>query len=71
MPTVENTEVCPSCGEEYWYEFDCRTLTYTKLTMCKCDRFIHDAKEFLKMKGLWKEFMKFHKEREKEVSTGI
>jgi hypothetical protein len=66
MVKVQDTAICPSCGEEYWYEFDLRTGEYTKLTMCKCDRFMRDAEEFLKMKGLWKEFLRFHEEREKE-----
>jgi hypothetical protein len=32
------------CGEEYWYDFDCRTGQYTKLSMCKCDRRLMEAK---------------------------
>jgi len=38
MSSVQNTAVCIVCGEEYWYDFDCRTGEYTKLSMCKCDR---------------------------------
>jgi len=67
MPTVQNTAICPECKEEYWYELDCRTGEITKLTMCKCDRWIRDAKEFLKMKGLLDEFNKFHNKREQKL----
>jgi nuclear transport factor 2 (NTF2) superfamily protein len=66
MVSVQGTDVCPNCGEEYWYNFDCTTLEYTKLTACACDRFMCDAEEFLKNKGLWEEFLKFHEERERE-----
>jgi len=69
MPHVQNTAVCPSCGEEYWYEFDCRTGEVTKLSMCACDRWIEDAKLFLKEKGLLDEFNKFHQEREQELKA--
>jgi hypothetical protein len=71
MPSVQDKAVCPICGEEYWYEFDLRTGEYTKLTMCACDRYVSDAEEFLKMKGLWEEFLKFHEEREKEYKESI
>jgi hypothetical protein len=66
MPTTQGTAVCPTCGEVYWYEFDCHSCEYTKISMCKCDRFMHDAEEFLKKKGLWEEFLKYHEEREKQ-----
>jgi len=62
MSAVQDTEICMVCGEEYWYEFDCRTFEYTKLTMCKCDRELQKAKEFLKKKGLLKEFLSFKSE---------
>ena len=71
MPTVQDTAVCPVCGEEYWYEFDLRTGEYRKLTMCACDRYVRDAEKFLKMKGLWEEFLKFHEEREKEYKEEV
>jgi len=67
MSSVTNVDVCPVCGEEYWYDFDCRTGEYTKLSMCHCDRIRRDMEEFLKEKGLWEEFKKFHEEREKEI----
>jgi hypothetical protein len=66
MAHVDDTDVCPECGEEYLYEFDCRTGEYTKLSMCKCDRYVFDAEEFLKSKGLFEEFKKFHEERGKQ-----
>ena len=66
MVTVEGIDVCPVCGEEYRYDFDCRTGEYTKLTMCKCDRIIEYAREFLEKKGLLDEFEKFVAEMEKE-----
>ena len=66
MPSVQGVDVCPVCGEEYWYDFDCRTGEYSKLSMCACDRWRYDAEEFLKMKGLFEEFKKFHEERERE-----
>jgi len=71
MPTVQGTAVCPVCGEVYWYEFDLRTGEYRKLTMCACDRFRANVEEFLKKKGLWSEFLKFHEEREKEYKKSI
>jgi hypothetical protein len=67
MGSVQNVDVCPVCGEEYWYELDLRTGEYRKLTMCKCDRFARDVEEFLKTKGLWEEFLRFHEEREREL----
>jgi hypothetical protein len=66
MVHVDDTDVCPVCGEEYWYDFDCATGKYTKLSMCACDRYVFDAEEFLKSKGLLEEFKKFHEERERE-----
>jgi hypothetical protein len=66
MVTVENTDVCYACGEEITYEFDCRTGEYTKMTMCACDRYSHDAEVFLKKRGLFEEFKKFHEELEAE-----
>jgi len=66
MPRVTDTDVCPVCGEKFWYDFDCRTGEYSKITMCACDRRMWDAEEFLKMKGLYEEFVKFHEERENE-----
>jgi hypothetical protein len=66
MVSVQDTEVCPKCGEEYWYDFDCNTCEYTVLSMCACDRYAFDAEEFLKEKGLFEEFKAFHEERERE-----
>ena len=66
MVSVQDIKVCPTCGEEYWYDLDCRTGEFTKLSMCKCDRMIMYAEEFLKEKGLLNEFEKFVAEREKE-----
>jgi len=71
MPTVQGTAICPVCGEEYWYELDLRSGEYRKLTMCKCDRFMRDAEEFLRSKGLWEEFKRFHEQREKEYKESI
>jgi proteasome assembly chaperone (PAC2) family protein len=64
MVGVSGVEVCPICGEEYEYYVDCTTMEYMK-SMCKCDRFAYDAEEFLKRRGLWEEFLKFHEERER------
>jgi len=69
MTKVQDTRICDGCGEEYWYEFDCNTGEVSKLSMCACDRWIADAKEFLKEKGLLEEFEKFHEEREKEYKA--
>jgi len=66
MVSVQDIKVCPTCGEEYWYDLDCRTGEFTKLSMCKCDRMIMYAEEFLKEKGLLEEFEKFVAEMEKE-----
>jgi len=66
MGGVQDTDVCKTCGEEYWYDFDTRTMQYSKLGSCYCDRATIDVKEFLKEKGLWEEFKEFHKRREKE-----
>jgi len=66
MVNVEGIDVCSVCGEEYWFDLDCQTGEYTKLSMCKCDRIVEYAREFLKKKGLLDEFDKFVAEREKE-----
>jgi len=66
MAGITDTDICPVCGEEYWYDFDCTTGEYTKLSACACDRWRMDAEDFLKEKGLWEEFQRFHEEREKE-----
>jgi len=66
MSSVQNTEVCPTCGEEYWYDLDLRSCEYTKISQCHCDRIKKDMEDFLKEKGLWEEFKKFHIERERE-----
>ena len=34
--------------------------------MCKCDRELQDAKDFLKEKGLLDEFLRYFEEREKK-----
>jgi len=67
MVSVQETKVCIVCGEEYLVDFDCRTGEVTKLSMCACDRWRADAEKFLKQKGLFEEFLKFHEEREKEL----
>jgi len=64
--SLQDTAICPTCGEEYWFDLDCRTGKYTKLSMCKCDRMIMYAREFLKEKVLLNEFEKFVAEMEKE-----
>ena len=72
MPHVQNTAVCPSCGEEYWYEFDCRTGEVTKLSMCACDRWIEDAKLLKDIDAPtieWKEFK--HIEKPEELIENI
>jgi len=66
MVSVQNTEICPTCGEEYWYDFDCQTCEYTKISKCKCDRMIEYAREFIERKGLLGEFEKFVAEMEEE-----
>ena len=33
MVSVQDIAICPTCGEEYWYDLDCRTCEYTKLSM--------------------------------------
>ena len=66
MVSLQDTAICLTCGEEYWFDLDCRTGKYTKLSMCKCDRMIMYAREFLKKKGLLDEFDKYMAEREKE-----
>lgn len=70
MVGVVDTEVCKVCGEEYWYSFEFPT-GYTKLTACKCDRFVTDVEDFLKEKGLWEEFLRFHEEREKKLQKEL
>jgi hypothetical protein len=65
MVTVQNVATCPVCEEEYLYEVDLRTGEIVKLTLCKCDRFVRDAEEFLKKRGLWIEFLKYHKMKER------
>ncbi|ADC64701.1 hypothetical protein Ferp_0527 [Ferroglobus placidus DSM 10642] len=66
MGSVTNTAICPVCGEEYWYDYDTRTGTTTKLSSCACDREIECMREFIRMKGLKDEFREFMREREKE-----
>jgi hypothetical protein len=66
MPSVQNTDICPTCGEEFWYDFDCRTGEYTKISKCKCDREIEYAREFIEKKGLLDEFEKFVAEMEED-----
>jgi hypothetical protein len=66
MVVVEDMDVCPNCGEEYSYEVNCSTGEYRKMSMCKCDRELFDAEEFLKGRGLLEEFRRFHEEMEKE-----
>ena len=66
MPGVTNTDVCPKCGEEFWYGLDCKTFEYTALSECKCDRLQRYAEEFLKEKGLFEEFQKYVENMEKE-----
>jgi len=66
MGKVIDTEVCPICGEEYQVELDIDELTYTKITMCKCDRFRADVEKFLRERGLWEEFLRFFKKNEEE-----
>ena len=70
MTTVDGTDVCMACGEEYWYQLDCRTGEYTKLSMCACDRRMANAEDFLKAKGLLQEFEDYHKKCEEERATG-
>jgi len=38
MSTVHDSAVCPHCGEEYEYLFDCKTWETDVLTLCKCQR---------------------------------
>ena len=67
MVTVDNTDVCIVCGEEFWYQFDCRTGEYTKISQCACDRLMNDMVEFLREHGLYEEFQRYHSERKSEV----
>lgn len=64
MGSIVDTGVCPVCGEEYLYDLDLRTLEYTKLSACACDRFKHHVEDFLKKRGLWEEFLRYHEELE-------
>lgn len=66
MAGVTNTDICSTCGEEYWYDFNCRSFEYVKLAMCKCDRWRLDAEQFLKEKGLLEKFKKYHEKMENE-----
>ena len=38
MSTVHDSAVCPHCGEEYEYLFDCKTWETDVITLCKCQR---------------------------------
>ena len=67
MSSVMNFDMCPFCNEEYWYDFDCKSSEYTKVTMCKCDRYKNNVEEFLRQKKLFEEFEKFHAKKEKQV----
>ena len=68
MTTVNDTNVCIACGEEYWYQFDCRTGIDTKISMCKCDRWAFCAEKFLDKHGLLGDFIKeFAKEERKHA----
>jgi len=66
MAGVINETICPVCGETYWYEFDTRTGEEHKLTSCACDREFDYLMEFIRMKGLEKEFQEFRKRKEKD-----
>jgi hypothetical protein len=66
MTSVTNTDICPRCGEEFWYELDCRTFEYTVISECKCDRIQRCIEEFLKDKGLLEDFQKYVDDMEKE-----
>uniref|UniRef100_A0A7C2N9G6 Uncharacterized protein n=1 Tax=Archaeoglobus fulgidus TaxID=2234 RepID=A0A7C2N9G6_ARCFL len=56
-------EVCPTCGETFAIEFDPKA-GYRKISQCYCDRLLGDVRDFLKEKGLWDEFVEFHRSKE-------
>lgn len=58
-------KVCPICGEPYWREIDTSSFEETRLSSCKCNRIHGYHEEFLKLKGLEKEFEEFVKSKEK------
>jgi len=64
MSSVQDTDVCIVCGEEYWYDFDCRTGEYTKLSMCKCDRQREKLEQ--KIKKL-KDELKYFRDEAREI----
>lgn len=66
MGSVTDKGTCPVCGESYWYDFNYRTGETTKLSPCECDRKIGYCLEFIKAKGLEKEFQEFARKREKD-----
>ncbi len=42
---VHDSAVCPHCGEEYEYLFDCKTWETDVLTLCKCQRELKRLRE--------------------------
>lgn len=45
MSTVHDSAVCPHCGEEYEFIFDCKTWETDVLTLCKCQRELKRLRE--------------------------
>jgi len=67
MVSVIDTDICPICGMEYWYEFDLRTGEYTKLTKCRCN-IEHDvAIEIIERHGLSKEYQELLEKELREI----
>ena len=64
MAGILDSDVCQTCGEEYWYSY--KGFEYSKVSMCECDRYVRNVEEFLKQKGMLEEFERFHEERERE-----
>ncbi len=37
MSSVNGINICPRCGQDYEYVFDCNTSTEDRISSCKCD----------------------------------
>lgn len=64
MAEVQDTYICPKCGEEVWYEFNYRTGEETILSQCKCDVRLNVALELIEEHGLKGEYEERLKEYE-------
>ena len=71
MSSVNNTDVCSACGEEFWYDVDLRTGEYTKISSCRCDRYVLFLEEFLKERSLLERAKEEFEKAELERAAGL